>query len=58
MRSKITGILLVSCLLFLASNKVSGQLKFPVTKKVNQEDDYFGTKISDPYRWLEYDTAY
>jgi len=57
MRSKITGILLVSCLLFLASNKVSGQLKFPVTKKVNQEDDYFGTKISDPYRWLEYDTA-
>jgi prolyl oligopeptidase len=29
----------------------------PVTKSVSISDDYFGTKISDPYRWLEYDTA-
>ncbi|MFC5270761.1 prolyl oligopeptidase family serine peptidase [Adhaeribacter terreus] len=28
-------------------------LKYPVTRKVDQTDDYFGTKISDPYRWLE-----
>lgn len=32
-------------------------LKYPETKKVNQEDDYFGTKVSDPYRWLEDDNA-
>ena len=33
------------------------QLKYPVTKKVDQVDDYFGTKVSDPYRWLEDDNA-
>ena len=32
-------------------------MKYPVTKTVNQVDDYFGTKVSDPYRWLENDTA-
>jgi len=33
------------------------QLQYPVTKKVEQTDDYFGTKVSDPYRWLENDTS-
>jgi prolyl oligopeptidase len=33
------------------------QIIYPETKKVNQSDDYFGTKIDDPYRWLEHDTA-
>ncbi len=30
---------------------------YPTTKTVNQTDDFFGTKVSDPYRWLENDTA-
>jgi prolyl oligopeptidase len=30
-----------------------GKLTYPVTKKVDQVDDYFGTKVADPYRWLE-----
>ncbi|MEI6508831.1 MAG: prolyl oligopeptidase family serine peptidase [Bacteroidota bacterium] len=30
---------------------------YPQTKKGNVTDDYFGTKVADPYRWLEYDTA-
>ena len=30
-----------------------GKLAYPVTKKVDQTDDYFGTKVADPYRWLE-----
>ena len=33
------------------------QLKYPDTKKVTQTDDYFGTKVSDPYRWLEDDNS-
>ena len=33
------------------------QLKYPVTKKGDQVDDYFGTRVNDPYRWLENDTA-
>jgi prolyl oligopeptidase len=31
--------------------------KPPVTRKVDQVDDYHGTKIADPYRWLEDDNA-
>ena len=30
---------------------------YPQTKKGNVEDNYFGTKIKDPYRWLENDTS-
>ncbi|MEJ7820974.1 MAG: prolyl oligopeptidase family serine peptidase [Chitinophagaceae bacterium] len=33
------------------------QIKYPETKKVTQVDDYFGTKVSDPYRWLEDDKS-
>ena len=42
------------------SNKLLPPIVFgapPVTKTVDVSDDYFGTKIADPYRWLEYDTA-
>jgi prolyl oligopeptidase len=28
-------------------------LPYPQTRTVNQVDDYFGTQVSDPYRWLE-----
>jgi prolyl oligopeptidase len=33
------------------------KLTYLHTKKENQVDDYFGTKILDPYGWLENDTA-
>lgn len=32
-------------------------LPYPVTEKGNVTDDYFDTKVPDPYRWLENDTA-
>lgn len=32
-------------------------LPYPETKKVDTTDNYFGTSISDPYRWLENDTT-
>ena len=28
-------------------------LKYPDTKKIDQTDDYHGTQVADPYRWLE-----
>ena len=43
-------------LLFITAGAYA-QLKYPVTKKIDQVDDYFGTKVADPYRWLEADTA-
>ncbi len=30
---------------------------YPATKATDQADDFFGTKVSDPYRWLENDMA-
>jgi prolyl oligopeptidase len=32
-------------------------IKYPETKKVETVDDYFGTKVPDPYRWLEDDRS-
>jgi len=42
-------LLLVGC-----QNK---SFHYPITKKTDQVDEYFGTKVSDPYRWLENDTS-
>jgi prolyl oligopeptidase len=32
-------------------------MKYPETKKDSTTDNYFGTIIADPYRWLENDTS-
>ena len=29
------------------------KLVYPVAKTVDQIDDYHGTKVADPYRWME-----
>ncbi len=33
------------------------KVTYPDTKKVDHSDDYHGTLVGDPYRWLENDTA-
>jgi prolyl oligopeptidase len=35
----------------------TAKLKYPETKKGTETDNYFGTVIQDPYRWLENDTS-
>src|SRR6185503_15613704 len=42
-----------------ASENVSGapSIVYPETKKVDTVDDYFGTRVADPYRWLEADAT-
>lgn len=35
----------------------SEPMNYPETRKDDVSDDYFGTTVADPYRWLENDTA-
>ncbi|HEX6464345.1 MAG TPA: hypothetical protein VFZ98_07830, partial [Vicinamibacterales bacterium] len=47
-----------ACLLAAAIAAASAQqLQYPATRKVEQVDDYHGTKVADPYRWLEDDNS-
>lgn len=40
-----------------AENFAQTKIEYPKTRKVKQTDDYNGTKVSDPYRWLEDDNS-
>ncbi len=33
------------------------RIKYPETRRVDTVDNYFGTRVPDPFRWLENDTA-
>ena len=39
----------------IAQTPINGQpnIQYPATKRVDHTDNYFGTPVSDPYRWLE-----
>ena len=54
-RTYLSKTLLLAFSLFALRS--TAQLNYPTTPKVNQEDNYFGTVVKDPYRWLENDTA-
>ena len=44
-------------LLMLMNSPLPAQIIYPATRKGEVVDDYHGTKIADPYRWLEDDNA-
>ncbi len=35
------------------SSAATTPIPYPVAPRVDQTDDYFGTAVADPYRWLE-----
>ncbi|MBE9467292.1 MAG: S9 family peptidase [Bacteroidetes bacterium] len=41
----------------MSCNKQNKKLNYPMAKKVDTVDTYFGTKVADPYRWLEDDNS-
>ena len=41
----------------LVTEVTAQPINYPKTQKVDHVDTYFGTKVSDPYRWLENDDS-
>ncbi len=53
---KMCFVVLIS--MFFAANVIAQiKIEYPKPKKVEQTDDYHGTKVADPYRWLEDDNS-
>lgn len=59
-----TSLLFVPALAALVLTSCSGDsgskipaVTYPETRKTDTVDDYFGTKVADPYRWLEDDNS-
>ena len=43
--------------MMMLSHLPAQQITYPETRKDDVKDDYFGTIVSDPYRWLEDDNS-
>jgi prolyl oligopeptidase len=48
---------LILAAMVLVMTETFAQAPYPATRKVDTADNYFGTKVSDPYRWLEDDNS-
>jgi len=57
MKTNFTLIVLILLVMIAGCTQTGKKMNYPTTKKVVQVDDYFGTKVEDPYRWLEDDTS-
>jgi prolyl oligopeptidase len=54
---KTTLFLVLLLLPAMLAAQAAKRLEYPKTRAMDQEDDYFGTKVKDPYRWLEDDNS-
>ena len=53
-RSRIIGLAFLAGLPAAAvSQTPPARVQYPPTRTINHVDDYNGTKVADPYRWLE-----
>jgi prolyl oligopeptidase len=57
MKSIVYALVVFLMAAIMSSCNKKQAIKYPVTAKVDQTDEYFGTKVADPYRWLENDTS-
>ena len=54
-KKTILAIVVISIVLFSQNGVAQEKMEYPKTKRVDQVDDFFGTPVADPFRWLEDD---
>lgn len=54
---RASAVLVGFVLAAIGSRSCAQQLDYPQTRMTDQVDDYHGTKVVDPYRWLEDDNS-
>ena len=53
---RTSNFLIIAMTIFSTTASAQG-INYPATPRDNTVDEYFGTKVANPYRWLENDTS-